>query len=57
LPGLDFVQLAAGMGCPGVRVTKAGELEATLAQMFEARGPQLVEVAVDPAIPTLYDEN
>jgi benzoylformate decarboxylase len=57
LPGLDFVQLATGMGCPGVRVTKASELEAALAQMFEARGPHLVEVGVDPAIPTLYDEN
>lgn len=57
LPGLNFVQLATGMGCPGVRVTKASELEAALAQMFEARGPHLVEVGVDPAIPTLYDEN
>ena len=32
-------------------------VEAALAQMFEARGPHLVEVGVDPAIPTLYDEN
>jgi benzoylformate decarboxylase len=56
LPGLDFVQLAAGMGCPGVRVSAADELEAALGRMYAADGPHLVEVAVDPAIPTLYDE-
>jgi benzoylformate decarboxylase len=56
LPGLDFVQLAAGMGCPGVRVSTADELEAALGRMYAADGPHLVEVAVDPAIPTLYDE-
>jgi benzoylformate decarboxylase len=55
LPGLDFVQLAAGMGCPGTRVTGPDELEPALARMFGGGGPSLVEVAVDPAIPKLYD--
>jgi len=56
LPGLDFVHLAAGMGCPGMRVTKADEIEPALVRALEADGPWLVEVVVDPAIPTLYDE-
>jgi benzoylformate decarboxylase len=55
LPGLDFVSLARGMGCPGVRVTCAEELDAALAEAFRADGPALVDVAVDPAIPTLYE--
>jgi benzoylformate decarboxylase len=56
LPGLDFVRLATGMGCPGVRVTKADQLESTLAPIFEAGGPHLVDVVVDPVIPMLYDD-
>jgi benzoylformate decarboxylase len=55
LPGLDFVTLAAGMGCAGVRVTGWAGLEAALARSFAAPGPDLVEVVVDQAAAKLYD--
>ncbi len=55
LPGLDFVQLAAALGCPGVRVSRAGDLRDALQQACTVPGPRLVEVEVDPQIPHLYD--
>ena len=42
------------MGCPGQRVTQAGELAGALAAALRAPGPMLIDVAVDPAIPVLY---
>jgi benzoylformate decarboxylase len=54
LPGLDFVKLAAGLGCPGVRVSDVKELASALREANSALGPRLVEVCVDPAIPSLY---
>ena len=57
LPGLDFPALAQGMGCPGQRVTQAGELAGALAAALRAPGPRLIDVAVDPAIPVLYRGN
>jgi len=56
LPGLDFVGLAAAMGCPGVRVSALDDLAHRLRAAFQAQGPQLLEVVVDPAIPHLYNE-
>ena len=55
LPGLDFVSLAAGLGCPGIRVERGKELASRLRQAITARGPYLIEVRVDPEIPTLYE--
>jgi benzoylformate decarboxylase len=46
LPGLDFVTLAAGMGCPGVRVSEAGPLRDTLVAALAGQGPRLVEMLV-----------
>ncbi|HKR41272.1 MAG TPA: benzoylformate decarboxylase [Paraburkholderia sp.] len=46
LPGLDFVTLAAGMGCPGVRVNEAGPLRDTLGRALAGQGPKLVEMLV-----------
>ncbi|HEY4805077.1 MAG TPA: thiamine pyrophosphate-dependent enzyme, partial [Paraburkholderia sp.] len=46
LPGLDFVGLAAGMGCPGVRVSDAGRLRETLAAALAGQGTMLVETLV-----------
>ncbi|HVW50570.1 MAG TPA: benzoylformate decarboxylase [Trinickia sp.] len=46
LPGLDFVTLGAGMGCPGVRVTEAPVLREALQSALSANGPSLVEVVV-----------
>ncbi len=37
LPGLDFVQLAAALGCPGVRVSHADELKDALQQACTRR--------------------
>jgi benzoylformate decarboxylase len=54
LPGIDFVALAQGMGCPGMRVEDPTQLADALAAALKQEGPMLVEVAVDPAIPTLY---
>ena len=56
LPGLDFVALAAGMGCPARRVEQAGDLGDALRAAQDAVGPSLVEVVVDAAIPHLYDK-
>ncbi|HEY8610447.1 MAG TPA: thiamine pyrophosphate-dependent enzyme, partial [Roseomonas sp.] len=56
LPGIDFVSIARGMGCPARAVATPGELDAALAEAMAADGPMLVEVAVDGAIATLYDK-
>lgn len=54
LPGLDFVSLARGMGCPGAQVTRVEALDAALAEACRSEGPMLVDVVVDAAVPTLY---
>lgn len=46
LPGLDFVALAAGMGCQGTRVTDAERLHGVLRDALASCGPMLVEVVV-----------
>jgi benzoylformate decarboxylase len=50
LPGLDFVTIAAGMGCPGVRIDDAARLADALRGALAAdsaqNGPTLVEVVV-----------
>ncbi|QBR03147.1 benzoylformate decarboxylase [Paraburkholderia pallida] len=46
LPGLDFVTLAAGMGCAGVRVSEAAQLAGALRAALGASGPALVEIVV-----------
>ena len=46
LPGLDFVALAAGMGCTGIRITQAARLHDVLREALDSPGPMLVEVVV-----------
>ncbi|MDB5751207.1 MAG: benzoylformate decarboxylase [Ramlibacter sp.] len=46
LPGLDFVALAQGHGCPAERVDQPGDLAAALADALGHAGPRLVEVIV-----------
>jgi benzoylformate decarboxylase len=46
LPGLDFVALAKGHGCPAERVDKADQLSSVLASALQSRGPSLVEIIV-----------
>jgi benzoylformate decarboxylase len=54
LPGIDFVQIAQGMGCNAVRVTKAAELAGALKRGLSHAGTSLIEVMVDSAVPLLY---
>ena len=46
-PNLGFVELAAGMGVDGVRVTQADGIRAAIAQAFAAGKPRLVEIEVE----------
>ena len=43
-PDLDWVQLAKGMGVPGIRVTSLAEFAKALREGFESEGPALIEV-------------
>ncbi len=43
-PDLDWVQLAKGMGVPGVRVMSLGEFAKALQDGFACEGPMLIEV-------------
>jgi benzoylformate decarboxylase len=54
LPGLDFVALARGMGCPGRRVTDAGDVDRILTEALASSGPALVDIAVDDATTDLF---
>jgi benzoylformate decarboxylase len=46
LPGLDFVTLAAGMGCRGVAVKDASQLRGVLNDALQTVGPMLIEAVV-----------
>jgi benzoylformate decarboxylase len=54
LPGIDFVQIAQGLGCDAVRVTKSSELAPALKRGLAHHGVSLIEVVVDSAVPLLY---
>jgi benzoylformate decarboxylase len=54
LPGLDFVALARGLGCPGKRVTEIEQLDQILGEALAANGPALVDVVVDDATTDLF---
>jgi benzoylformate decarboxylase len=43
-PGIDFVQLAAGFGVPGKRITEPEEVAPAVGQAFASGGPYLLEV-------------
>ncbi len=46
-PALGFVELAAGMGVPGERVTRPDEVAGAVARAFAAGGPRLVEIEIE----------
>ena len=46
LPGLDFVSLAAGMGCSGERVSDSNQLRDVLCAALSSPQPTLIEVVV-----------
>jgi benzoylformate decarboxylase len=54
LPGIDFVQIAQGMGCDAVRVSKAAELAPAFSRGLAHDGVSLIEVMVESAVPLLY---
>lgn len=56
LPGIDFVQIAQGLGCNAVRVSKASELSGALSHGFNHAGVCLIEVIVESAVPLLYGQ-
>ncbi len=49
LDDIDLVALAGAMGCDGVRVTSAAELEKATTGLATRTGPLLVEACIDPA--------
>jgi benzoylformate decarboxylase len=54
LHGIDFVQIAQGLGCDAVRVRKSSELAPALKRSLTHDGVSLIEVIVDSAVPVLY---
>jgi benzoylformate decarboxylase len=54
LPGIDFVALAKGLGCPGRRVTDVDDLDRCLVEALASSGPALVDIAVDDATADLF---
>jgi benzoylformate decarboxylase len=56
LPGIDFVQIAQGMGCDAIRVSKAAELAPALSRGLAHDGVSLIEVMVESAVPLLYGQ-
>lgn len=47
MPALGFVELAAGMGVPGVRVSDPDAIAGAIEQAFAARAPRLVEIVIE----------
>ena len=56
LLGIDFVQIAQGLGCDAARVTKSSELAPALQHGLAHDGTSLIEVMVDSAVPLLYGQ-
>jgi len=53
LAGLDFVALARGHGCDGIRVERASDLAAALRQALTAERPVVVEVLTSQEVTRL----
>lgn len=52
--GVDFVALAKGFGCAGVRVDRVAETERALRDAFAANEPWLVDVRLSDGLERLY---
>lgn len=46
-PALGFVEMAAGMGVPGTRVTKPGDVADAIRRAFASGKPHVVEIAIE----------
>lgn len=53
VPGLDFVSLAAGYGCPAEKATDQATLMEVLRRGLQLQHPYLIEVEVDATVPPL----
>lgn len=53
IPGLDLVSLAKGFGCAAERISDLGVLKQRVAAAFNATGPTVFEVPINPSIPPL----
>ena len=53
VPGVNFVEVAKGLGCEGETVEEAKHLRDVLSRAFNAGRPYLVDVAVDRQVPKL----
>ena len=46
-PALGFIEIAAGMGVPAVRVTQPDEIAGAISAAFAAGAPRLVEIVIE----------
>jgi benzoylformate decarboxylase len=53
--GIDFVGIAEGLGVDGELVEEAGDLQPAVKRAMNAGKPYLLEVVVDPEVPTLLN--
>ena len=45
---VDYCKVAEGLGCMAIRVKKRDEVEPALKKALAAKGPVLIDIAVDP---------
>ncbi|WP_438391971.1 benzoylformate decarboxylase [Caballeronia sp. DA-9] len=57
LPGIDFVSLAHGFGCAAERVTLPIDIDRALTTAFAKPGPALVDISVDQAVTSLFNDD
>lgn len=55
IPGIDFVTVAAGFGCPGRTVACVADLDAALAEGLGHEGPFLLDVRVSSDDSPIYE--
>jgi benzoylformate decarboxylase len=49
-PDIDYVSLAKGMGVPGLRVSRPGEMAAAIKAMLEHDGPFLIDLILEDTV-------
>ncbi|MEV0405581.1 benzoylformate decarboxylase [Actinoallomurus sp. NPDC050550] len=54
LHGIDFVSVAAGLGCPGRRVDRAADLAESLSHAFGQDGPFILDVTMAAGTSSAY---
>jgi benzoylformate decarboxylase len=54
VPHLDLVQLAQGMGVHAERLTTPEAVEEAIPRALQMRQPTLLDVAIDPTVPSLF---